>query len=417
MKKTTSRKILYFLFLATASVSAQTVNYGGLFVMPNTEVSTMANLENKENAILLNDGILYVYKDFTNNGLFDYSTNKKTGYTIFRGLKAYKQELGGTKSSKFYDVLFDNPTSDFAFYLKSDMVISGTANFYEGIVNMDHQEASMAFLSKAKAINASNKSFVSGMVEKEGNDAFVFPIGKKGFYRHAGLSNSKEASNTFYGEYFLDNSNALHAHQNKALDIEWINDAEYWVIETEKLNGHAILSLSWNENTTPSKLLKEDKAAIHIVRWDKKQHMWVDEGGFPDEGAKTITTPVAVEDYGVFTLGLIKENTEVEGEIFVFNAVSPNDDNLNDYLIIENIHRFPVNHIEIFNRWGVKVYETRNYNSNGNVFKGYSEGRGTVKKSEKLPSGTYYYILKYDRTDANGSRTISKSGYLHLEND
>lgn len=406
-----------FLFLTTASVSAQTVNYGGLFVMPNTEMSTMANLENKENGIILNDGILYVYKDFTNNGLFDYTTNKKTGYTIFRGLDAYAQEVGGSKSSKFFDVLFDNPTSQYAFYLQADMVISGTANFSKGVVNMDHQEASMAFLSNAKAINASDRSFVSGMVEKEGKDAFVFPIGKKGFYRHAALGNSKELTNTFYGEYFLENSNALHTHQNKAENIEWINDAEYWVIKTEQLNGHAIVSLSWNENTTPAKLLNEDKAAIHIVRWDEEQKLWVDLGGFPDEGAKTITTPVAVEKYGIFTFGLVKKNTEVEGDVVVFNAVSPNDDNLNDYLIIENIHRFPVNHIEIFNRWGVKVYETKNYDSNGNVFKGYSEGRSTVKKREKLPSGTYYYILKYDRTDANGSRTVSKSGYLHLEND
>lgn len=417
MKNDTKKGLFYFLFLTTASVSAQTVNYGGLFVMPNTEVSTMADLENKENAMILNDGTLYVYKDFTNNGLFDYTTNKKTGYTVFRGLDAYKQELGGSKPSKFFDVLFDNPTSDFAFDLQADITVAGTANFTKGVVNMDHQEASIAFLSEAKAINASNGSFVSGLVEKQGKDAFAFPIGKNGLYRHAALGISKELQNAFYGEYFLENSNALHSHNNRTGVIEWINDAEYWVVESEKANGHAILSLSWNENTTPAKLLNGDRTAIHIVRWDEKQQLWVDEGGFPDEGDKTITTPVAVEGYGIFTLGLVKKSILLEGDVVVYNAVSPDGDGHNDYLIIDNIQRFPVNRLEVYNRWGVKVYETTNYDSNGNVFKGYSEGRGTVKKGEKLPSGTYYYVLKYDYSDDNGSKTITKSGYLHLEND
>lgn len=75
----------------------------------------------------------------------------------------------------------------------------------------------------------------------------------------------------------------------------------------------------------------------------------------------------------------------------------------------------PIIPFRFFNRWGVKVYETENYDSRGNVFKGTSEGRITVKKSEKLPSGTYYYILNYEHIDVSGSRMIKKSGYLHLD--
>lgn len=417
MKNDTKKGLFYILCLATASVSAQTVNHGGLFVLPNTEMSTMADLVNKEDAIMLNDGTLYVYKNFTNNGLFDYTTNKKTGYTIFRGLDTYKQEVGGDKPSKFFDVLFDNPTPEFAFNLQTDMNVAGTANFHSGVVNMDHQEAAMAFLVDAKAINASDKSFVSGEVEKQGKDAFSFPIGKSGFHRLAKIGVSKEAANAFYGEYFLENSNALHSHFNRTGVIEWINDAEYWVVESEKQNGHAILSLSWHESTTPAKLLNAERDAIHIVRWDEKEQLWVDEGGFPDEGDKTITTPVPVEGYGIFTLGLVKKSILLDGDVVVYNAVSPDGDGHNDYLIIDNIQRFPNNSLEVYNRWGVKLYETTNYDSNGNVFKGISEGRGTMNKGEKLPSGTYYYVLKYDYTDGNGSRMVTKSGYLHLEND
>ncbi|MDM1514571.1 gliding motility-associated C-terminal domain-containing protein, partial [Myroides odoratimimus] len=46
-----------------------------------------------------------------------------------------------------------------------------------------------------------------------------------------------------------------------------------------------------------------------------------------------------------------------------------------------------------------------------------SDGRVTVNKGEKLPTGTYFYIVSYEYKDASGSRMIKKSGYLHLESN
>ncbi|WP_205627548.1 T9SS type B sorting domain-containing protein, partial [Myroides marinus] len=73
------------------------------------------------------------------------------------------------------------------------------------------------------------------------------------------------------------------------------------------------------------------------------------------------------------------------------------------------------NTVEIYNRWGLKVYDTKSYDSAGNVFRGYSDGRVTIDKGEKLPTGTYFYIVNYEYKDKSGSRMIKKSGYLHLE--
>ncbi|MFH6996225.1 gliding motility-associated C-terminal domain-containing protein, partial [Flavobacterium sp. FlaQc-48] len=97
--------------------------------------------------------------------------------------------------------------------------------------------------------------------------------------------------------------------------------------------------------------------------------------------------------------------------IEVFNAVSPNADGFNDVFSIKGLECYPDNTVEIYNRWGVKVFETNNYNSNGNVFKGYSDGRATISRNEILPDGTYFYTLKYlDNT----SVWHSKSGYLYI---
>nr|WP_299346562.1 gliding motility-associated C-terminal domain-containing protein [Allomuricauda sp.] len=100
-----------------------------------------------------------------------------------------------------------------------------------------------------------------------------------------------------------------------------------------------------------------------------------------------------------------------EDEINVFNVVTPNGDNVHDVLRIENIENFPNNTVKIFNRWGVLVYQTNSYNTSGNVFDGTSEGRVTLDKDNKLPVGTYFYIIDYE--DQNGSMK-QLSGYLYI---
>ncbi|RRO13591.1 T9SS type B sorting domain-containing protein, partial [Mesohalobacter salilacus] len=100
-----------------------------------------------------------------------------------------------------------------------------------------------------------------------------------------------------------------------------------------------------------------------------------------------------------------------ERDVIVYNAVSPNGDGRNDFLRIDGLEQFETNSIEIFNRNGVRVYETRDYGSNDNLFRGFSDGRITIRKSQKLPSGTYFYILNY--TDVDG-RTTKRQGYLYI---
>ncbi|MEC4005915.1 gliding motility-associated C-terminal domain-containing protein, partial [Flavobacterium sp. SUN052] len=100
--------------------------------------------------------------------------------------------------------------------------------------------------------------------------------------------------------------------------------------------------------------------------------------------------------------------------IIVHNALTPNGDAINDYFYIENIDDtvcYPENTVEIYNRWGIKVYDTTNYDNKSRVFRGESEGRTTIKQSDELPTGTYFYILKYKGSEGN---TNTKTGYLYL---
>ncbi|WP_339629787.1 gliding motility-associated C-terminal domain-containing protein [uncultured Maribacter sp.] len=102
---------------------------------------------------------------------------------------------------------------------------------------------------------------------------------------------------------------------------------------------------------------------------------------------------------------------QLEEEIEVFNVITPNGDGIHDVLRISGLENYPNNTLKIYNRWGVSVYNTRAYNTEGNVFNGTSEGRVTIDTDSKLPVGTYFYILDYELP--NGE-TKSLSGYIYI---
>ncbi|MFS4449701.1 HYR domain-containing protein [Maribacter sp. 2307UL18-2] len=98
-------------------------------------------------------------------------------------------------------------------------------------------------------------------------------------------------------------------------------------------------------------------------------------------------------------------------ELKVFNAISPGTDRENEAFLVEGLECYPINKVEIYNRWGKIVFEREAYNNKDNVFRGISEVKGTVNQSRELPDGTYFYVIKY--VDFDGS-SKSKAGYLHI---
>ncbi|VAV84965.1 internalin, putative, partial [hydrothermal vent metagenome] len=67
-----------------------------------------------------------------------------------------------------------------------------------------------------------------------------------------------------------------------------------------------------------------------------------------------------------------------------------NGDQYNEYFTVTGIEScgFTVE-VQIFNRWGAKIFESSNYQNNWNGFAHSS----SVGNSDKVPTGTYYYII------------------------
>jgi len=90
----------------------------------------------------------------------------------------------------------------------------------------------------------------------------------------------------------------------------------------------------------------------------------------------------------------------------VYNEFSPNQDGANDYFYIECIEQYPNNTLTVYNRWGNMVFKKKNYD---NTWDGTSMNKTTINKSEKLPIGTYYYVL-----EAGDNLTEPKTGWLYI---
>jgi gliding motility-associated-like protein len=65
------------------------------------------------------------------------------------------------------------------------------------------------------------------------------------------------------------------------------------------------------------------------------------------------------------------------------NVFSPNNDGVNDRWVIKYLESYPGATIEIFNRYGQKVYQSV----------GYSKPWDGTYKGNQVPAGTYYYII------------------------
>jgi gliding motility-associated-like protein len=402
-----SIRILVLLLFYLASVTAQTVNTGELIIKPDTELATVANFNNTNSGNLTNDGTFYVYANFNNDGLVAFTPTLTTGFTYFKGAIG-AQTISGTIVSELNNVRFENNHIQPAFLLSGDISVTGISDFYYGIVDNANNPGAIIFERNASHENTSNDSYVAGYVERNENNSFEFPIGDGGFFRPSAVGSTNLTSNIFRSRYFFKNSNALHPHNQKDPLIQIIDISEYWEFESNQAAVDAALTLSWNEDTTPSEITNENLGTeLAIVRWDTTENKWKYYTTAVDTSNKTATA--AIDNDGTFTLARVLINTSKD--IVVHNGISPNGDGNNDYLQIDGLSNYPNNKLQVYNRWGVKVFETIGYGVNDNFFDGYSNGRATVKKNNLLPTGTYFYVLSYNISENNWNE---KAGYIYI---
>jgi len=247
---------------------------------------------------------------------------------------------------------------------------------------------------------------VDGYTSIRSNEQFVFPIGDDDRLRPM-IAPTQNQFFDYKGAYFFEDPNTPNtfstsfATTDKHFEIETVSTYEFW-----DLNGNTETSITLTWDTLSNlNLITPSLEQLIVVGWNVDKNRWESLGNTNTTGDITSGTVSSISfipnQYEVITLGsesIISDNY----------YISPNNgDNHGETLYFLELEEYPVSHLVIFNRWGNIVFERDNYQ---NDFNGISDGRATLQKQNKLPTGTYFYELNFGETEF----TEFKKGWVYI---
>jgi gliding motility-associated-like protein len=109
-----------------------------------------------------------------------------------------------------------------------------------------------------------------------------------------------------------------------------------------------------------------------------------------------VSTPEVTTTYQVSgTIG----TCEVTGEatvtvgppIIIYDAFTPNGDNINDEWTILGMERFESSLVTVYDRWGQQIFKST----------GYAKPWDGTNKGKSLPMGAYYYVIELNSLEVN----------------
>lgn len=91
-------------------------------------------------------------------------------------------------------------------------------------------------------------------------------------------------------------------------------------------------------------------------------------------------------------------------DVVIPDVFTPNNDGINDKLVITCLENFPENTLTIYSRWGEIIYQAEGYSNNW-------DGKAEKNKSD-VPDGVYVFIFKVtmggEEKSLTGSITITR---------
>ncbi|MCC5922602.1 MAG: T9SS type A sorting domain-containing protein [Crocinitomicaceae bacterium] len=292
-----------------------------------------------------------------------------------------------------------NNSSSQGVNLRDMRMVNGSLHLINGKLNSGACNASttsatlLTLADNATTIGASSDSYVNGVMQKLGDDPFVFPIGNATSYHPVAISAPTVTTDRF-GACFLETDPTVAGfdRNSKEVSIANVADCHFWHLN--RISGSSDVTVGLNVDC-PS-LLAADEI---VVRWDGSE--WKNEGGTFAAG---VVTSDLVNSFSPFTTGndinavlpvtLSFFNITCEDEVHQINWQTESELN-NHYFLIE------------------QSLDGENWREITKVF-----GAGTTSFSQfyaysvsNVSAGTVYYRLKqfdFDGTmDELGVRAAS----------
>lgn len=336
------------------------------------------------NVQIHNQGQIGFHIDLENDGMFNQNLGLAGFYNANNQLT-----ISGTEIPKFFNMEVD--VEDHLF-LEINTEVENDFVYINGDVVTPRATPNVAldFLENSIYALENNIRNTDGYASFNGSDGFIFPIGDNDRFRPL-ITPTQTANTKFTAAYFNEDPNfpSTFSSFDTTLSeniISAVNVNEFWDFDgTTKTS----ITLTWDSASLISDLTTTlDR--LRVVGWNISENKWKDLGNTNTTGSINQGTISSIEFdptlFEVITFGSLID----ESGLVVYDVITPNNDGDNETFIIEGIELFE-NTLQIFNRWGVLVYEATNYK---NTFNGLSDGRSTILKNEKLPVGTYFYIFE-----------------------
>lgn len=318
--------------------------------------------------------------------------------------------LSGTSNPVFFDteIAVDN-----GFYIENTLGVLNNANLISGTIFTPRSSyvTHLSFITDSFYNGENDTNMVDGYVSILGKEVFTFPIGDNGKLRP--LTITSEVLNDYARSAYFDedpNSPTIFATSFNTAEIEneflSVSTQEFWQVEGEVPSR---ITLTWDDQSDVN-LLAEFLTDLKVVGWNITLRQWENLGNSEVQGSFTsgsVTSDTFVpNDYEIITIGGNNDLLETLGNITLDNYyMTPNGDGINDRLVIEGIENSPNNTLQIFNRYGVLVYNKQNYIDE---FDGISNRESVISRGSGLPSGIYYYVIILNDLEKK------HQGYLYL---
>ncbi|MGM0551723.1 MAG: gliding motility-associated C-terminal domain-containing protein, partial [Bacteroidota bacterium] len=173
--------------------------------------------------------------------------------------------------------------------------------------------------------------------------------------------------------------------ENKNAEIT-INVNPTPIVRIEK--DSMIVKEALGETTLLAELINDEPESV--------VYQWIPSDGLATPDALSTQANVTQTQYYKF-IATSDQGCSYSDSIFVllvpnvepYSGFSPNGDGINDFWTIENASAYENIIVQVFSRWGKKVFEQKRYDSDD------ADRRwdGTSSAGNPLPSGTYYYII------------------------
>lgn len=304
-----------------------------------------------------------------------------------------QQITSNTVRTSFYQLFIDGGgTKTFTGTFRVDNQL----NLINGVVSIPADQQ-FGLTSPLVVGDHSSDSYVDGMLRINigENGSAVYPVGNSEVYTPVELNNILGDNPTIGIDA---NSTGIGTISGLPTPVDNYSDKWFWELELFTTDN----TFSAANITIP--LLDDDKAQFGeddyqpLVLYQNADGISSNLGNASGDAASRTDPSITSSDLG--GKGFYYAGRTLAIEPIIHNIITPNGDNTNDYLVIDNLQFFPENEVLIIDRYGIEIFKTSNYLSP-------TSESADGQDFSFLSPGNYICILKFNNGESTIKQTLS----------